>query len=1036
MVCSRHISKFVLVALALLSFAPLQAQSVDPKLYEGLKWREIGPFRGGRSNAVSGVVGRPNEYYMGTCGGGLWKTTNAGEDWACVSDGFFKTGSVGGIGVSETNPDVVYVGMGETQLRGNVSHGDGVYKSTDAGKTWTNVGLKETRHIARVRVHPTNPDVVWVAALGHVYGPNPERGIYKTTDGGRTWRKVLFVNDKTGACDISVDPNDPNVIYAGTWEAHRTPWSLSSGGPGSKLWKSTNGGDTWSDVSKNPGLPTGLFGKVGVSVSPADGQRVYAIIEALDGGIFSSDDAGATWTKVNENRNYRQRAFYYTRVQADPKNKDTVYVMNVGFARSTDGGKTWRGVRTPHSDNHDMWINPADPDDMINANDGGGNVSKNGGQSWTSQDFATAQFYHVTTDNAFPYRIYGAQQDNSTVRIASQFPGGIGRDAWISTAGGESGYVAVKPDDPEIVIGANYSGHLELMNYRTGLGRNITAWPDNPMGHGAIDLVQRFQWTFPILFSPHDPDVLYVCSQFVLRSTDLGGSWTKISPDLTKSDPRTLQSSGGPITQDNTGVEYYGTVFTLAESHVSKGLMWAGSDDGLVHVTRNGGRTWLKVTPQGMPEWGLCSMVEPSWHSAGTAYLAVDNHESDDFRPYIYVTDDFGRTWRNAVRGIPDDTFVRVVREDPTRKGLLYAGTETGVYVSFDNGGNWAPLQMNLPVVPIHDLTIKDDDLVAATHGRSFWVLDDLSPVRQAADIRAADKVVLYKPSDATRGRVGGGGRRRPGGASEPTEREPMGANPMSGAVVSYYLPSEAKELTIEYLDKEGTVVGTAASPSKAAGFNRATATGLSYPGYRNPPGMLMWGAGGRSTIAAPPGEYTVRMTVDGQVHAQVLRWTKDPRSSATDAELVAQYLLAKRISDRTMEANDIVVKVRSIREQVGKAVEAHPTMKPDADGMMAKFEEVENAIYQTKAQSGQDLLNYPIKLNNRIAALMGAVAGGEHGPTKQTFDVFEMLSKLLDVELAKMRRLESEDLAAFNAKLAELGAEPVVPRGMGTEGG
>ena len=1035
MVRPRHFTKFVLLSLCALSVASLPAQQPDPKLYNGLKWREIGPMRGGRSNAVSGVVGRPNEYYMGTCGGGLWKTTDAGENWACVSDGFFKTGSVGGIGVSESNPDVVYVGMGETQLRGNVSHGDGVYKSTDAGKTWTHVGLKETRHIARVRVHPTNPDVVWVAALGHVYGPNRERGIFKSTDGGRTWRHVLFVSDKAGACDISVDPNNPNVLYAGTWEANRTPWSLSSGGPGSKLWKSTNGGDTWSDFSRNPGLPVGLFGKVGVSVSPADGNRVYAIIEALDGGIFSSDDAGATWTKVNDNRNYRQRAFYYTRVQADPKNKDTVYVMNVGFARSTDGGKTWRGVGTPHSDNHDMWINPSDPQDMINANDGGANVSKNGGQSWTAQDFPTAQFYHVTTDNNFPYRIYGAQQDNSTIRIFSQFAGGIGRDAWESTAGGESGYVAVKPDDPELVIGANYSGDLEVMNHRTGLGRNINAWPDNPMGHGAIDLVQRFQWTFPIIFSPHDDDVLYVCSQFVLRSTNLGASWTKISPDLTKSDPKTLQSSGGPITKDNTGVEYYATVFTLAESPVTKGVMWAGSDDGLVHVTRNGGRTWEKVTPHGMPEWGLCSMIEASPHSAGTAYLAVDNHESDDFTPYIYITDDYGKTWRKSVRGIAPDTFVRVVREDPARKGLLYAGTETGAYVSFDNGANWAPLQMNLPIVPIHDMTIKEDDLIVATHGRAFWVLDDLSPVRGAADFRTANRPVLFKPSDATRARIGGGfggGRRGGGGQNQPAE--PMGENPMSGAVVSYYLPSDANDVKLEYLDKKGNVVSTATNVGKSAGFHRATTTNMSYPGYQNPPGMLMWGAGGRSTIPAPPGEYTARLTVDGQVFTQTFRWTKDPRSPATEAELVEQFELAMKISERTKEANDVVVKVRSIREQAAKAVEAHPTLKSDADAMLAKFEEVENAMYQTKAQSGQDLLNYPIKLNNRMAALMGVVLSGEYGPTAQTYEVYEMVSKLIDVELAKMRRLVDTDLKAFNAKLVALGADPIVPQGMGTD--
>ncbi|HJP84173.1 MAG TPA: hypothetical protein VJ835_11795, partial [Fimbriimonadaceae bacterium] len=611
------------------------AQTVTPELYGGMKWRLIGPFRGGRSVAVAGSVQRPKEFYFGATGGGIWKTTDSGETWRPVSDGFLTTASVGALAVAPSNADIVYAGTGERDIRGDISHGDGVYRSDDGGKTWLNIGLAETQTISRIVVDPTNADRVYVAALGHVYGRHTARGIYRSLDGGKSWEQVLKGTDRAGAVDLVVDPANPKVLIAAIWEAWRTPYLLNSGGPASGIYKSTDGGSTWVPLTQNSGLPKGVLGKIGLSISPVDSKRYWAIIEAEDGGIFRSDDAGETWLKVNEDRNWRQRAWYYTHIYADTKNRDGVYVLNVGMGKSVDGGKTFSGVGTPHSDNHDLWIAPDDPSRMIESNDGGANVTLDGGRTWSRQEFPTGQFYHVVADNAFPYRILGAQQDSSTVRIASRTTsGGISSSDWTSTAGGESGFVASKPNDPDVVFGGSYGGDLSMINHRTGESRSVDPWPDNPMGHAAIDLEHRFQWTYPIVFSPHDPNVLYTCSQYVLKTTDGGQSWKKISPDLTKNDPSTLGSSGGPITKDNTSVEYYGTVFTLGESPKKKGVIWAGSDDGLVHVTQNGGGSWENVTPPTMPKWGLVSTVEPSPSEAATAYVAIDNHENDDYAPY------------------------------------------------------------------------------------------------------------------------------------------------------------------------------------------------------------------------------------------------------------------------------------------------------------------------------------------------------------------------------------------------------------------
>ena len=749
-----------LSSAALLLAAPLTlaAQTLDTTVYSSLRWRNAGPLRGGRSVAGAGSQARPNEYWMGTTGGGVLKTTDGGETWTPVSDRYFG-GTIGAIAVAESNPDIVYVGGGEFPIRGNTSHGDGVYKTTDGGRTWAYMGLVETRHIGKIRVHPRNPDQVYVAALGHVFGSNAERGVFKSTDGGRNWRKVLFRNDSTGAVDLSMDPNNPDILYAGLWQAHRRPWQLVSGGGGSGLFKSTDGGETWTEITRNPGLPRGLIGNVGISASAAQSGRVYAIIEADSGGVFRSDDGGASWTRVNTERRLRQRAWYYTRIYADTRDPNTVYVSNVQFLKSTDGGRSWTPIRAPHGDSHDLWIAPENNQRMLESNDGGSNVTRDGGRTWTDQDYLTAQFYHVTTTNHFPYRICGAQQDNSTVcgtsRPSGPFGGGPVSDHgvadWYDAGGGESGYIAVKPDDPDIIYAGSYGGLLTRKDARTGFERNINAWPMNPMGHSAGDLKYRFQWTFPIVVSPHDPNLLYVGANVLFRSANQGDSFDIISPDLTKNDPATLGPSGGPITKDQTSVEYYGTIFTVSESPVEKGVIWVGTDDGLIQVTRDGGKTWSNVTPPDAQPWTRMSIIDASPHKAGAAYVAGNRFQLNDFKPYLWKTADYGKTWTRIVTGIKPSDFTRVIREDPERAGLLFAGTERGVWVSFDDGAAWQSLQLNLPPVPIHDLVIKEGDVVLASHGRSFFILDDISALRQLDAAKTAKEVHLFAPRPAYR---------------------------------------------------------------------------------------------------------------------------------------------------------------------------------------------------------------------------------------------------------------------------------------------
>ncbi len=1037
-------------AVSLLTGDVLPAQSqpastagtgVDTALFGGLRWRSIGPARGGRSIAVAGSSSRRDEYYFGATGGGLWKTTDGGVTWRAVSDAFFKTSSVGAVAVAESQPDVVYAGMGEVQLRGNVIQGDGIYKSSDGGKTWAHAGLARTMAIGRIRVHPSNPDVVYVAALGDPYGPSAERGVFKSTDGGKTWTSALFRNDRTGAVDLAMDAKNPDVLYAGFWEVFRTPHSLSSGGPGSGLFKTTDGGKTWSELTKNPGLPAPLWGKVGVSVSGADPNRVFAIIEAAEGGVFLSDDAGASWKRVNDDRRLRQRAFYYTRIYADPKVRDTVYMLNTGIYRSTDAGKTITGIRVPHGDNHDLWIAPNDPQRLINGNDGGANVSINGGESWTDQGYPTAQFYNVFTTAHVPYHVCGAQQDNSTACVPSTGSGEL-----YAVGGGESGYIAPDPEDVDVFYAGSYGGLLTRINRRTGESRAVTIWPDNPMGFSASDITERFQWTFPIVIAPTDPNTIYATSQHVWKSTNEGQSWQRISPDLTRHDPSTLGPSGGPITLDQTGVETYATVFTLAPSAIDGSVIWAGSDDGVVHVTRDAGKTWVNVTPPELPAFTRVSLIEASPHNAAVAYLAGNRYQRADRAPYVYKTSDYGKSWTRIVNGLPADDFPRAIREDPKRKGLLFLGTETAMYVSFDDGSVWQPLQSGLPVTPVHGIQIKNDDLVIGTHGRSFYLMQNIGVLRQITRETTNDAVVLFDPSDAVR-------------------------SISTGVAIDYYLQQPADKITIEIQDAQSKTIATFSGPP-AAGTGRggrgdAPAAGedeegggrgaappqvggargmnrfswdMRYPGARDFPGIILWAGGTRGPVAAP-GRYQAKLTANGVTRSQdfsIVRNTAVP--TVSDADLMAQFTLAKQINDKVSVANEAVLRIRYLKSQIAERLssaggssvkpsnpsKASKTLDAAGKSLTEKLTSVEGELYQYRNRSSQDPLNYPIRLNNKLAALQGVVENGSTRPTDQAYAVFKELSARVDKELARLDALVKTELPPLNAQLKQLKARPI----------
>lgn len=1037
----RHVALALLAGLAVAagySLAPsLSAQggTIDPALYAGMRWRNVGPARGGRSITVGGSDLRPMEYWFGATGGGAWKTTDGGTNWTPMTDGKISTSSIGSLAVCQSNPDVVYIGGGETELRGNIIQGDGIYKTTDGGQKWDHLSdLRDSQAIARLRLHPTNCDIVYAAVLGQVYNPHPQRGVFKSTDGGRTWRRTLFRDDKTGSVDLSIDPKNPNVIFAALWEASRTPWGMSSGGPGSGLFKSTDGGDTWTEITKNPGLPTGLWGKAGVSVSGADGTRVYAIIEnEAAGGLYVSDDAGATWKLANDNRNIRQRAFYYTRILADPKDRDTIYILNVGFHRSTDAGKTLTTtIRVPHGDNHDLWISSADNKRMVQANDGGANVSVNAGQTWTDQDIPTGQFYNVFTTRHVPYHVCGAQQDNSTACVSSESagggPGGGGRTApvFYAVGGGESGYIAPDPNDLNVFYAGSYGGFLSRLDRETGQQRSVNIYPDNPMGWSSIDIKERFQWTFPIVFSPVDSKVLYASSQHVWRTTNGGQSWERISPNLSRSDPSTMQASGGPITKDQTGVETYAVVFTVAPSHQDVNTIWAGSDDGWVHVTQDGGKNWSKVTPPDLPDFTRISLIEASPHTNGVAYLAGNRYQMGDRKPYVYKTADFGRSWQKIVGGLPEGDFPRTVREDPKRRGLLYLGTERGVWVSFNDGASWQSLQLNLPVTPVHGIVVEERDLVVGTHGRGFYVLDNISVLRQATPELTSAALHVFEPVNPMRGRD-------------------------RNVSFDYFLGKAADEVKIELLDGQGAVLRTftgtpkadpnaglpagvdpemaaffgmgAARVGVAKGMNRFT-WDMRYEGATVFPGMIMWAAQPQRGPAAPTGRYTVRVTANGETRTRDFAIALDPRLRAdgiTEADLAAQFALSLQVRDKVSQANQAVITIRNIRDQVNQRLEKVSARRKVevqklADAVLKPLATVEEEAYQVRNRSGQDPLNYPIRLNNKIAALAGVVESADNRPTDQSVEVFKELSARLDAELQKMNQVIKTDLTRLNA--------------------
>ena len=1050
----------------------------DPDVLGAVQWRCIGPPRGGRVVAVAGDPVEPMVFYFGACAGGVWKTYDGGVYWENVSDGFLNTAAVGAITVADSDRNVIYIGMGECCIRGDVSYGDGVYRSTDAGKTWVHLGLEDTRHIARVRVHPQNPDLVYVAALGHAFGPNEQRGVFRSSDGGKNWERVLYRDDKSGAIDLSIDATNPRILYAALWETLRTPWSLTSGGEGSGIFKSVDGGDTWQELTDNPGLPKGLKGRIGIAASPAKAGRVWATVEADDAGLYRSDDAGATWELVTDNQDIHGRPWYYEHIFADPVDADTVWSLNYQAWKSVDGGKTFEQVSTPHGDNHDLWIDPNNPLRMIEGNDGGACVSFNGGETWsTIYNQLTAQFYHVTADNRYPYRVYGTQQDNTAISVPSRsHKGAIPWGDCYTVGTSESGYIVVHPENPNVVfsgaVGSSAGGGGNLIRYDhdTGQMRLITVWPELMTGRGSKEMKYRFQWTFPIQFSPHDSNVLYVTGNMAFRSTDEGTSWEAISPDLTRQDVTKMEPSGGPITKDTSGAEVYGTIFAFVESPHEKGVFWAGSDDGLVHISRDGGENWEQITPPGMPPFTLVSMIEVSPHDPATAYIAATRYKLDEPRPMLYKTNDYGASWTEIAGNIPAHDYTRVIREDPARRGLLYAGTETGVYVSFDDGESWRSLQANLPTVPVYDLLVKEGDLVAATHGRSFWVLDNIGQIQQAADGLADEPFQLLKPAETQRlrsplpGRKPASGKRyrmamgadvtfveSPGPQGQAVRQVlDGGENPPHGVMIFYYLDeSPEDEINLTISDGTGAVIkawsnkqpaGEQADDSEQeprladqTGMNRFV-WDMRYPLAEKAPGDKT-----TEDIAtgpmAPPGTYEVRLSVGEQAQTHTFNIVKDPRVSASQEDLDAQFRFLMQIRDKVSDTHRAIMRLRSVRSQVQEweqragDSESYQALVEAAGAIKQSLDDIESELVQTGHIGARQRLHLPVKLNRQLAELMAVVGIADFAPPQQTYQVFEEIGGRIDVQTVRLTDVIEEEIPKFMDLVHELEIPAIVPK-------
>jgi photosystem II stability/assembly factor-like uncharacterized protein len=1023
--------------------APTGDVVLDSALLAGYRWRNLGPDRGGRSIAVSGVNGRPDEAYFGAVGGGLWKTTDGGDNWASVTDFQITSASVGAVAVSETNPDLVFIGTGETCIRGNIMPGDGVYRSADAGETWEHVGFGESHGISKIRIHPTNPDIIYVASFGKYSAPSEQRGVFKSVDGGESWRRVLYRNDETGAIDLVIDRNNPDILYASLWEAYRKEYQMSSGGPGSGMFKSIDGGETWTEITRNPGMPQeGLVGRIGLAVSSANSNRVYALFENDDGGLFRSDDAGATWELANDNRAIRQRAFYYTHVFADHQDEDVVYMQNTGLYRSTDGGETYESISNgTHGDHHDFWIDPDDPDHLIVGNDGGGAVSFNTGDNWTDQEFSTSQFYHAVTTAHIPFHVCGSQQDNSTLCLPSNwnanrfgFGGGGGRgggggggsvtegsmNVAYRAGGGEPGYIAPDPEDLNLFYsGTNNGRYIDKFNRSLGTSREVNPYPWFYSGEPAIDMVERWQWTFPIVFSPLDPNTLYTASNRLWRTTDGGNSWDALSDDLTRADPMTLQHSGGPITGDMNGPEVYATIFAVGPGKVDIDVIWTGSDDGLVHVTRNSGETWTNITPPDMPDFGRVSRIDASAFDAASAYVSVRRPLLDDFAPYIWKTDDYGQTWTKIVSGIRDDAYVHAVTEDPNRRGLLYAGTQHGVYISYDDVSSWQELNPNLPDIPVVDVIAEHNELVIGTHGRGFWVLDNAAPLRQATPDMTAESVTLFDP--------------------------PVAYRSANGATLTWWFADAPTDAKLEILDASGEVVRTM-EPAPAdttverdrwAGAAMPVEAGLNHVQWNlqtDPavtfPGMILWGVRTMAPVV-PPGQYTVRLTADGQNRSAPLTVERNPWiTDVTDADLQAQYTFGLRIRDKVNEANGAVIGIRRVKAQLEDRLEQSDdaALAETGERLDSNASAVEADIYQVRNRSGQDPLNFPIKVNNRLANLLSMSERGDGRPMNNMEEIFQIMVDRLRGYTDRLEEVWATDLAAVNRELERLGLDPLDP--------